>query len=226
VKRRVGKIEYASKGTLFLDEVESLPLNLQTQFLRALQERVIERLGSNELIPVDFRVVAATKVDLRKAADEGRFREDLFYRLNVAEVHIPPLRKRPEDVPLLFHHFVARAAAARRQEPPRVPATLLSELASDPWRGNVRELRNRAERFAAGLPDPAAGLGHAPAAAPGEGALADKLELFERAAILRAIGEAKGNISATARMLGMPRKRLYLRMQKLGIETGFKPDDL
>jgi two-component system C4-dicarboxylate transport response regulator DctD len=225
VKRRIGKIEHASRGTIFLDEIESLPLNLQTQFLRALQERVIERLGSNELIPVDFRVVAATKIDLRKAADEGRFREDLLYRLNVAEIHIPPLRKRREDVPMLFHHFVMRAAAARGQEPPRVPAALISELASDPWRGNVRELRNRAERFVAGLPDASITTAHG-SAAPPERALADEMEVFERAAILRAISEAKGNISATARILGMPRKRLYLRMQKLGIETGIKPDDL
>jgi two-component system C4-dicarboxylate transport response regulator DctD len=225
VKRRIGKIEHASEGTIFLDEIESLPLNLQTQFLRALQERVIERLGSNELIPVDFRVIAATKVDLRKAADEGRFREDLFYRLNVAEVHIPPLRKRPEDVLMLFHHFVMRAATARRQEPPRVPTSLVSDLVSDPWRGNVRELRNRAERFAAGLLDPSVAAADTPAL-PAEGALSDQLEVFERTAILRAISEARGNISATARTLGMPRKRLYLRMQKLGIETGSKPDDL
>jgi|EndMetStandDraft_9_1072997.scaffolds.fasta_scaffold04770_3 two-component system C4-dicarboxylate transport response regulator DctD len=226
VKRRIGKLEHASRGTVFLDEVESLPLQLQTQFLRALQERVIERLGSNEPIPVGFRVVAATKVDLRQAADEGRFREDLFYRLNVAEIHIPPLRKRTEDVPLLFQHFVDRAAAIRGREPPVVPTQVLTELASDPWRGNVRELRNRAERFALGLPEQAGAAQWKDKAPVKEEALADQLEEFERAAILRAIREAKGNISATARILGMPRKRLYLRMHKLGIDLGSRPADI
>jgi len=222
VKRRIGKIEHASKGTVFLDEIESLPLSLQTQFLRALQERVIERLGSNELIPVNFRVVAATKVDLRQAADDGRFREDLLYRLNVAELRIPPLRKRLDDVPLLFHHFVEHAALSRGREPPAVPSSLMAQLGGDPWRGNVRELRNRAERFALGLPETGASPEPAMASAK-EQALAARLDGFERAAILRAIAEAKGNISATARALGMPRKRLYLRMHKLAIDTGSEP---
>jgi two-component system C4-dicarboxylate transport response regulator DctD len=220
VKRRIGKIEHASQGTLFLDEIESLPLALQTQFLRAIQERVIERMGSNEAIPVDFRLVAATKVDLRQAADAGQFREDLLYRLNVAEVHIPPLRKRFDDVPLLFHYFVDRSATMRGREPPAIPASLLAQLASDPWRGNVRELRNRAERFALGLPLPPGSPTNAPAGR--DERLCDQLDGFERAVIQRAIREAKGNISATARILGMPRKRLYLRMQKLGISLASK----
>jgi two-component system C4-dicarboxylate transport response regulator DctD len=224
VKKRIGKIEHASGGTLFLDEVESLPLQLQTQFLRALQERVIERLGSNESVAVDFRVVAASKIDLRQAADEGTFREDLLYRLNVAEVHIPPLRKRIDDVPVLFHYFVERCATMRGREPPPISASLLAQLASDPWRGNVRELRNRAERFALGLPfQQNAG---ADSAGPRDSTLSDQLDGFERAAILRALREAKGNISATARTLGMPRKRLYLRMHKLGIDIGSKLADM
>jgi two-component system C4-dicarboxylate transport response regulator DctD len=226
VKRRIGKIEHASRGTVFLDEIESLPLSLQTQFLRALQERVIERLGSNEPIPVNFRVVAATKVDLRRAADEGRFREDLLYRLNVAEVHIPPLRKRLDDVPLLFQHFVERAAALRGREPPPMFTSYLAELAADPWRGNVRELRNRAERFALGLPEQPGGDLCQSAPTAREDGLARQLEGFERAAILRAIREAKGNISATARLLGIPRKRLYMRMHKLGIDLASKPADI
>jgi two-component system C4-dicarboxylate transport response regulator DctD len=224
VKRRIGKIEHASRGTLFLDEVESLPMQLQAQFLRTLQERVIERLGSNEPIPVDFRVVAATKTDLRQAADDGLFREDLLYRLNVAEVHIPPLRKRIDDVPLLFHYFVERAAAMRGREPPAISASLLTQLATDPWRGNVRELRNRAERFALGLPfQPTTGK---ETPVPRDATLSDQMDGFERAAILRALREAKGNISATARILGMPRKRLYLRMQKLGIDIGARVADM
>jgi two-component system C4-dicarboxylate transport response regulator DctD len=226
VKRRIGKIEHASGGTVFLDEIESLPLPLQTQFLRALQERVIERLGSNELISVDFRVVAATKVDLRQAADGGRFREDLLYRLNVAEVHIPPLRKHLDDVPLLFQYFMERSAALRGREPPTISPSFLAQLAADPWRGNVRELRNRAERFALGLPEQTGMATWMASTAVKEEALANQLEGFERAAILRAIREAKGNMSATARILGMPRKRLYLRMHKLGIDAGSKNADV
>jgi two-component system, NtrC family, C4-dicarboxylate transport response regulator DctD len=222
VKRRIGKLEHANRGIVFLDEIESLPLPLQTQFLRTLQERVIERLGSNEPISVDFRVVAATKVDLRQAADEGRFREDLFYRLNVAEVHVPPLRKRLDDVALLFRYFVERSASLRGREPPAIAPSFLAQLAADPWRGNVRELRNRAERFALSLPEQTGMATWVATTAVKEEALADQLEGFERAAILRAIHEAKGNISATARILGMPRKRLYLRMHKLGIEPGSK----
>lgn len=224
IKKRIGKIEHASRGTLFLDEVESLPLQLQAQFLRALQERVIERLGSNESISVDFRVVAATKIDLRQAADDGIFREDLLYRLNVAEVHVPPLRKRIDDLPVLFHYFVERCATLRGREPPSISASLLTQLASDRWRGNVRELRNRAERFALGLPFQQSMS--AEAVADRNATLSDQLDDFERAAILRALREAKGNISATARTLGMPRKRLYLRMHKLGIDIGSKLADM
>jgi two-component system, NtrC family, C4-dicarboxylate transport response regulator DctD len=224
VKKRIGKIEHANGGTLFLDEIESLPLQLQTQFLRTLQERVIERLGSNESIPVDFRVVAATKIDLRQAADDGIFREDLLYRLNVAEVHIPPLRKRIDDVPVLFQYFVEHCAATRGREPPTISTSLLAQLASEPWRGNVRELRNRAERFALGLPFQQSASMETPA--PRDTTLSDQLDGFERAVILRALREAKGNISATARSLGMPRKRLYLRMHKLGIDIGSKLDEM
>ncbi|MBF3246510.1 sigma-54-dependent Fis family transcriptional regulator, partial [Pseudomonas aeruginosa] len=117
-KRRIGKFEYANGGTLFLDEIESMSLDVQVKLLRLLQERVVERLGSNQLIPLDIRIIAATKEDLRQAADQGRFRADLYYRLNVASLRIPPLRERGEDIPLLFRHF-AEAGAMRYGLTPR-----------------------------------------------------------------------------------------------------------
>src|SRR5262245_25751696 len=152
-RARVGKIEHASGGTLFLDEIDSMPLATQAKLLRALQERVIERLGSNRTIPVDLRPIAASKADLRAAGD-GRFRSDLYYRLSVVELTIPPLRERIEDVPLLFEYFAASAATTHERELRPVTSAVLSMLIAHPWPGNVRELRNAAERYALGLPGP------------------------------------------------------------------------
>ncbi|MCA1971771.1 MAG: sigma-54 dependent transcriptional regulator, partial [Caenispirillum sp.] len=134
--RRIGKLEHASGGTLFLDEIESMPLALQVRLLRALQERSIERLGSNTSIPLDLRVVAATKVDLRKAADDGEFREDLYYRLDVLALSLPPLRARGDDIVLLFRHFVLDAAARYGREAPPLPPDLAARLVGHRWPGN------------------------------------------------------------------------------------------
>ena len=144
-KRRIGKFEYASGGTLFLDEVESMPQHLQIKVLRALQEHVIVRLGSNTPIPVNLRVIAAAKVDLRE--DEG-FREDLFYRLCVSELRLLPLRERIDDVPLLFAHYVRQAAADHQREARALSDHDIEALQSYAWPGNVRELKNVAIRFA------------------------------------------------------------------------------
>ena len=150
-KRRLGRLEHAHNGTLFLDEIESMPLHLQVKLLRALEERVIERLGSNDEISVDFRVVAATKADLKAAAENGEFRDDLYFRLNVAEVLIPPLRDRREDIPLLFEFFTDRLTARYEREAPMLSRDDLRELMAHSWPGNVRELRNVAERHVLGL---------------------------------------------------------------------------
>jgi two-component system C4-dicarboxylate transport response regulator DctD len=139
-KRRIG-------GTLFLDEIENMPLPLQTRLLRALQERSIERLGSNDLISLDLRVVAASKIDLMEASAAGTFREDLYYRLNVVSLEIPPLRERSEDIPLLFQHFVQLAASRYQREPLLPTPAQMHRLSSHDWPGNVRELRNCAERY-------------------------------------------------------------------------------
>jgi two-component system, NtrC family, C4-dicarboxylate transport response regulator DctD len=215
-RARVGKIEHASGGTLFLDEIDSMPLSTQAKLLRALQERVIERLGSNRNIPVDLRPIAASKVDLRAASAEGRFRSDLYYRLSVAELTIPPLRERIEDVPLLFEYFAASAATAHERELRPVTSAVLSMLIAHPWPGNVRELRNAAERYALGLPGP---LMPQPPEPGGERlSLAQQVEAFERALIERCLAETGGRISAVLERLNIPRRTLSEKMVRLGID--------
>lgn len=223
VKPRVGKLEHAAGGTLFLDEVESMPLALQAKLLRALQERSVERLGSNKLIPVDLRVVAATKEDLGALSKQGRFREDLYYRLNVVPVSLPPLRERREDVALLFGHFLAQAAARHGREIPEVTAAQRSRLEAWHWPGNVRELRNAAERFVLGVPggpvDLSAGAAPGPVADPAAGTLAERVDAFEKAAIVGQLKASQGNVPAAAEALGLPRKTLYDKLQRHGINA-------
>jgi len=150
-KRRIGKFEFANGGTLFLDEIESMSLDVQVKLLRLLQERVVERLCVNQLIPLDIRVIAATKEDLRQAADQGRFRADLYYRLNVAPLRIAPLRERGEDVLMLFDYFAGEASVRHALTPNVLQPAQRALLLRHTWPGNVRELQNVAERFALGL---------------------------------------------------------------------------
>jgi len=145
--KRIGKFEHAQGGTLFLDEIESMPMQAQIRLLRVLQERVIERVGSNTLIPLDIRVIAATKIDLKQAAQAGTFRQDLYYRLNIVTLDIPPLRQRKEDIPALFHHFLLVAAARYGKAATALSQPEMQCLISHDWPGNVRELRNAAERY-------------------------------------------------------------------------------
>lgn len=219
-KRRIGKVEYANGGTLFLDEIESMPLHLQIKLLRCLQERVIERLGSNETIPVNIRVLAAAKGDLVDACKKGDFREDLYYRLNVAAVSLSPLKDRPGDVPILFQHFVSDACHRHGRPLPDMGAETRAALDAHDWPGNVREVRNQAERFALGLVGADLGLkGSDGGLSHGDSAdsLADRMEQFERQIISHALGENKGQVEKTAAMLGLPRKTLYLRMKKFNL---------
>ncbi len=215
-KQRIGKIEHASGGTLFLDEIESMPLAVQVRFLRVLQERVIERLGSNEVIPVDIRLVAAAKAALKALCATGDFREDLYFRLNVATLLLPTLRERRDDVLGLFHHFGRQAARRFGRALPEVDAELAAALKEFEWPGNIRELRNVAERFVLGLPvfDGAPVSGTAAADAP----LDSRVESFERSLIADALLRHGGRIGETAMALGIPRKKLYLRMQKYGLD--------
>ena len=146
-KKRIGKFEYANGGTLFLDEIESTPMSLQVKLLRVLEERKVVRLGANEGVELDVRVIAATKVDLLELCEQGLFREDLYYRLNLVKVDIPPLRERIEDVPLLFLHFARIASARYKKELIPLSQEHKTQLLSYGWPGNVRELRNLAERY-------------------------------------------------------------------------------
>jgi two-component system C4-dicarboxylate transport response regulator DctD len=216
VKARAGKLEHASGGTLFLDEIDGMPLSAQPKLLRALHDRVIERLGSNRVIPVDVRPIAASKVDLRAASAAGGFRLDLYYRLSVVELFVPPLRQRAEDIPLLFEYFASSAARAHGREPRPVSAATAQMLLTHQWPGNVRELRNAAERYALGLVET-----FAPRMSPAESAplsLAQQVEAFERAVIERCLEDTGGRISAVMERLGVPRRTLSEKMARLGLD--------
>ncbi|MFK4231905.1 MULTISPECIES: sigma-54-dependent transcriptional regulator [Pseudomonas] len=209
--KRIGKLEYANGGTVFLDEIESMPLAQQAKLLRVIQEQKLERLGANQSISVDLRIIAATKPDLLEEARAGRFREDLAYRLNVAELRLAPLRERREDIPLLFEHF-ARAAAERlgRTAPP-VSGGQLAQLLAHDWPGNVRELANAAERHALGLGAPSV-----EASAAGQ-SLAGQMEAFEAQCLRAALRQYKGEIKAVMEALQLPRRTLNEKMQRHGL---------
>lgn len=209
--RRIGRIEHADGGTLFLDEVESLPLAQQVKLLRVLQERTLERLGSNKSIKVDLRVISAVKPDLQEEVRAGRFREDLLYRLNVATLQIPPLRERREDIPLLFEHFAGEAARRHEREVPSLAPGQLARLLSHDWPGNVRELANAAERHVLGL---SAAAEEEPVA---EQSLAQQMERFEAQCLHQALLQCQGNISAVMELLQLPRRTLNEKMQRHGL---------
>ena len=216
-ERRIGKFEHASGGTLFLDEIENMPVELQIKLLRVLQDRVVVRLGSNQEIPVDVRVIAATKVDLLTECSEGRFREDLYYRLNVLNLQVPALRDRRDDIPLLFQAFVNQNSARHHKEPMQVSSDSIASLVAHDWPGNVRELQNVATRYAIGLQvDVGTGSDDL---MPQHGTLADKVNAFEKQVIESSIKEHEGSLKATYEALGVSRKTLYDKIQKHGIQS-------
>lgn len=220
--RRIGRFEHAAGGTLFLDEIAELPLALQPKLLRALQERTIERLGSNTPVPVDFRLITATAQDLPAAVAAGRFREDLYYRLNVVHIALPPLRERREDIPMLVQRFLSRSEAAVQ-----IRDDALQKILDHDWPGNVRELENvitRASVLAPGgviTPDciRLEGVGAARggadwlAAIPIEEGYWNVIRRVERHLIQKALEQAGGNKAEAARLLGIQRRLLY---EKLG----------
>lgn len=213
-RRHIGKLEQASGGTLFLDEIESMPLNQQTQLLRALQGQTIERLGGKSPISIDVRVVAAAKDDLEQASEENRFRADLYYRLAVASLTIPPLRERGDDIALLFVHYVSSACSKRGLKIPEISEISLDELRGKSWPGNVRELVNAAERYALQLENASTRLGtfENPVSLP------DQIDAFEKKVISSALRRCAGKVQETADYLDIPRKKLYLRMQYHNID--------
>lgn len=216
-KQRIGKIEFADKGTLFLDEIESMPMNVQVKMLRVLQERRIERLGSNQEIQLDFTVLAATKADLRQACSDGQFREDLFYRLDVATLEVPPLRVRGDDVLLLFNHF--GSIAAERYERSFVPLNSMQQrrLLQYDWPGNVRECQNLAEKWVLGIRNTVP-FCHADCDSLQDSSLDTQIAAYERQVLLDALENHQWRINQTADYLKIPRKKLYLRMKKYQLE--------
>ena len=219
-KRRIGKFEFANGGTLFLDEIESMSLDVQVKLLRMLQERVVERLGGNQLIPLDIRIIAATKEDLRQSADQGRFRADLYYRLNVAPLRIPPLRERGDDILVLFQHFADAASQRHGLSPHALQPTQRALLLRHDWPGNVRELQNAAERFALGLElalDGQAPSAAAPTAPKLSGNLSEQVEQFERSLIAAELAQPHSSMRSLAEALGIPRKTLHDKLRKHGL---------
>jgi DNA-binding NtrC family response regulator len=227
--RKPGKFELAHGGTVFLDEIGSLRLDLQTRLLRVLQEREVERVGGMRPVPVDVRVVAATNVNLRQAVRQRTFREDLFYRLNVVHIEVPPLRDRRDDIPLLVEHFVRRLARECRRDVRAVSAGALETLVRYDWPGNVRELENVIHRAVVLARGPVLQLQDIPldVALPETGArlaedtglpLREACEQFERQYVLRVLERVRWNVSRAARLLGVHRNTVLAKLAAWGIQ--------
>jgi len=229
-KRKLGRFELADSGTLFLDEIGDISQPTQLKLLRVLQERQLERVGGEETITVDVRVVTATNKDLKKEVEEGRFREDLFYRLHIIPVELPPLRDRKSDIPLIVEHFVDKLAKRTRSDVTGVAADAMAALRVYNWPGNVRELENVIEHamvFAEGslirlgdLPPVVSGVqpGDALQLPDGDRSLPEILEELERQLILRAFKKAEGVKTETARLLGIKPSALYYKLDKYEID--------
>lgn len=219
LQRKKGKFEVAEGGTVFLDEISDISLKTQTDLLRVLQEKEIVRVGATQPLQVDFRCIAATNRDLAELMETGSFRPDLYYRLNVVSIEIPPLRERRQDIPLLVDHFLQKFATAMNKPKPKASAQALDLLLNYDWPGNVRELENALERAMVIGHEPEIQLADFPfqlhPAAPGGGR---KLEDVERAHIERVLEEMSWNLSRTARVLDIDRTTLYNKLRKYGLQ--------
>lgn len=220
--RRIGKFELANRGTLFLDEVNSMPPSLQVKVLRVLQEREIERLGANTPIPIDIRIISATNSDPRRACGDGSFREDLYYRLNVAEIQVPPMRQRGADILLLFEYYAMRAAQKYEREMPALDNVSIRALMSHDWPGNVREIKNAAERYVLSSQPPEIRLSNILRFNSDEKinqtlSLANQTNNFECCVIEQSLKRHHGNITAVLEELDLPRRTLNQKMKNHGI---------
>ena len=239
LRDRVGRFEMANGGTIFLDDVDDVPLSMQVKLLRVIQTRTIERLGGGQQIPVDVRIITGSKKDLKQMVADGKFREDLYYRLNVIPLSLPPLRERREDIPSLVEHFVKRYAHARSVETKPLSPSVMDAFLRYPWPGNVRELENACERMVQTCSCahirtgcvPSSVLFHAKGAVPdavtppdGGGDVAavsldERLQDVERSLITWALRSAGGNKSRAAELLKVKRSTLGDRIEKLGISA-------
>jgi two-component system nitrogen regulation response regulator NtrX len=228
--KRRGKFDLANEGTIFLDEIADMSLKTQAKILRILQEQKFERVGGTEMIFVDVRVIAATNRDLKEEIQKGRFREDLYYRLNVIPITVPPLRERKIDIPILVEHFIAEFCLENNKEIKRISAEAMNLLISYSWPGNVRELKNVVERMvimtrgpvieARDVPDP---VREQPKALPEFSffefnLLKDARREFERRFIMKKLVENDENISKTAELIGIERSNLHRKIKSYGIE--------
>jgi two-component system nitrogen regulation response regulator NtrX len=226
-EKQIGKFEQADRGTIFLDEVGDMSLKTQAKVLRVLQEGEVERVGSARTIKVEVRVIAATNKDLEKEIEKGTFREDLFFRLSVIPIHVPPLRERPEDIPVLVRHFMGLFARENNFRPRSITAAAMDALVRHRWKGNIRELRNTVERMLimtprdtidlSDLPESVRVDGRAPAPENAEegrapGTLREFKELSERSFLVQKLRENGWNISRTAEVIGTPRSNLYKKL--------------
>jgi DNA-binding NtrC family response regulator len=234
IGQRIGRFEQAHKSTIFLDEISDMPLELQAKLLRVLQEREFQRLGSSDTIQVDVRVIAATNVNLLDRVRQGKFREDLYYRLNVVPLEMPPLRKRPADIPLLVEHFIAKTCQSESIPLKKVTPKTFERLLTMPWPGNVRQLENAVEKAIAlsGLRDtlypadfgfadshrllPVDSAFSSPMLMSGQIDFAAAVSQFERSILQSALAKTNGNKTAAAELLGLKRTTLIMKLRGLG----------
>ena len=229
--RHIGKFEQANEGTIFLDEIGDMPLNMQAKLLRVLEEGEVERIGGDKPVPVNVRVLVATHRDLEARVREEKFRQDLFHRIYVFPLVLPPLRERRDDIPALVEHFAAQVCAQNGWKPVPFSSEAMEALQSHAWPGNVRELRNMVERLMLlasdgqvdlatvqmAMPKASAGGAVAPTAAA-SGPLSDRVQSFEREVILAELKRSHNNMSLAAKSLGLERSHLYKKAEQLGID--------
>jgi transcriptional regulator with GAF, ATPase, and Fis domain len=243
IRDRPGRFEAADTGTLFLDDVDDVPLGVQVKLLRVLQSHTIERVGGSRSIPIDVRTVTGTKRDLKRLVAEGKFREDLYYRLNVISIVLPPLRERREDIPLLASHFLKRFYARREVDPRPLSPGVLQAFIRYPWPGNVRELENACERIAQTCTCDSVRIGCVPPSVmfhkhlddaqpivethphPSSVSLDDRLREVERGLVTWALRASDGNKSKAAELLRIKRSTLGDRIRKLGLGVEATADD-
>jgi two-component system nitrogen regulation response regulator NtrX len=228
--RHIGKFEQADQGTIFLDEIGDMPLNMQAKLLRVLEEGEVERIGGDKAIAINVRVVVATHRDLEARVREEKFRQDLFHRIHVFPLVLPPLRERSDDIPALVEHFAAQVCAQNGWKPVPFSVDAIAALQSHSWPGNIRELRNMVERLMLLATDGHVDLATVQAALPkhssaivafagiGSGALAERVQSFEREVILAELKRNHQNVTLAAKTLGLERSHLYKKAEQLGID--------